>query len=311
MIKDVSIIIPFLNERENLPVLCINLDNYLQINKFSCEVIFVDDGSTDDSLEIIKDYNAVNFSIKIIKLSKNFGSHAALRAGILNATGHYITFYYTDMQDPIDIIEKLYIECSKGNEIVWAERAEVDNPFFVTVFSSVYAKLMKKYVSPHYPLKGFDILMFSEKVQKVINQNIESNSSVFLQILTSGFKQDKIQYVKSKRKFGKSKWTLAKKIKLFIDSFVAFSYMPIRLVSIMGILFFIFGMIWTLYVVGRTLIYHDLNQGWPALISVLLVGFGVTNIALGIIAEYLWRTFDAARKRPVFIIDEIINISNK
>ena len=92
---------------------------------------------------------------------------------------------------------------------------------------------------------------------------------------------------------------------------MAFSYFPIRLVTIVGISLFILGGLWTIYIVGRELIYDDLAQGWPALVSILLVGFGITNIGLGIVAEYLWRTLDASRNRPVFVIDKIIKDSNE
>lgn len=152
---------------------------------------------------------------------------------------------------------------------------------------------------------------FNEKVKQELNQNIEANSSVFLQILTLGFKCASILYDKQARKIGKSKWTVAKKVKLFIDSFVAFSYTPIRLVSLTGIILAGVGFLWALYVVGRTVFFKDLNPGWPTLIAVLMIGFGLTNISLGIIAEYLWRTLDASRKRKVFIIDEIIECHSR
>ena len=97
-------------------------------------------------------------------------------------------------------------------------------------------------------------------------------------------------------------------IKLFVDSFVAFSYAPIRFVSIMGIAMFVLGMIWSAYLISRKLIYNDLESGWPALVSIIMIGFGITNISLGIIAEYLWRALDASRKRPAFIINEIIEL---
>jgi dolichol-phosphate mannosyltransferase len=138
-----------------------------------------------------------------------------------------------------------------------------------------------------------------------VNKNVEANSSIFLQILGLGFRQESISYKKRERQTGVSKWTLSKKIKLFIDSFVAFSYAPIRFVTIVGIIFFIVGMIWTLYIVIRKIFFQDLAAGWPALMSILMIGFGITNISLGIIAEYLWRTLDASRKRQVYIIDEI------
>ncbi|MDX5438347.1 MAG: glycosyl transferase family 2, partial [Pontibacter sp.] len=113
-------------------------------------------------------------------------------------------------------------------------------------------------------------------------------------------------YDKKARLVGKSKWTISKKIKLLIDSFVAFSFAPIRLVSFIGIVFFLLGIMWSGYIIFRKIMFDDLASGWPALLSILMVGFGVTNISLGIIAEYLWRTLDASRKRPVFVIDEIV-----
>ena len=305
----ISIIIPFLNEEENIPALINTLDHFCKKSSKQFEVIFVDDGSTDGSVEILKSIKDVSFSPVIIKLSKNFGSHAALRAGILKSSGDYITFLYADLQDPVNLIDQMYnIARTKEADIVWAVRKTNATGIFSRFFSNAYAWLMRKYVSPDFPKKGFDVVLFNRKVRDQLNQNIESNSSIFLQILTMGFRQEQIEYNKQERKSGKSKWTFGKKIKLFIDSFVAFSYFPIRLVTVTGIVFFILGMAWTLYIVLRTLLLHDLETGWPSLISILMIGFGVTNIGLGIVAEYLWRTLDAARKRPVFIIDEIINL---
>jgi dolichol-phosphate mannosyltransferase len=246
---------------------------------------------------------------RLISLSQNFGSHAALRAGILHARGTYITFIYADLQDPVENITAMYEKVLSGNDIVWAHRAETDNSLFERTFSKFYSRLMKKYVNKAYPAKGFDVVIFNQKVAVELNKNVESNSSIFLQILNLGFKQDFIEYKKSARKAGKSKWTMAKKIKLFIDSFVAFSFFPIRLVSYVGIIFFIIGVIWSAYIIVRKLVFDDLAAGWPALMSILMIGFGITNISLGIIAEYLWRTLDASRKRPVFIIDKIIELN--
>ena len=303
----VSIIIPFLNEEENIVLLVEALSKYFKNEtRFEAEVIFVNDGSNDNSKKLLIEQDHKNYSSKMISFSKNFGSHAALRAGILNSSGDYITFMYADLQDPIQLVSKLYEKIKEANnEIVWATRNTTNNSFFESYFSKFYSRLMKKYVSTSYPEKGFDIVMFSKKVSTIINQNIEGNSSIFLQILTLGFNQDFVFYDKQPREKGVSKWTLSKKIKLFIDSFIAFSYAPIRFVTIIGITLFLFGIGFSLYLLIRKSLYNDLVSGWPMLISILTIGFGITNISLGIIAEYLWRTFDSTRKRPVFIIDDI------
>lgn len=306
---DITIIIPFLNEEDNVPNLGSGLINFIESNKdILFEIVLVNDGSTDHSVEAIRQ-TQFPAATKLISFSQNFGSHAALRAGILHARGAYITFLYADLQDPVENIVNMFQKAKEGNDIVWANRADTKNSFFERQFSKLYSRLMRKYVNRKYPNKGFDVVMFNNKVKEAVNKNIENNSSVFLQILNMGFKQDFIEYQKLPRNAGKSKWTIAKKIKLLIDSFVAFSYAPIRLVSMIGILFFIGGILWTSYIVFRKLVFNDLAAGWPALISILMIGFGITNISLGIIAEYLWRTLDASRKRPVFIIDEIIELN--
>jgi len=304
----VSVIIPVYNEQENIEHLVNELNAcFKNEDAFSAEIIFVNDGSTDDTLYKLKNAPHQFYAFKIISFSRNFGSHAALRAGILKAKGDYITFIYADLQDPLSLISELYHEIIyKEADICWAFRNSTRVSKSEKLFSHTYASLMRKYAVPNFPKKGFDVVMFSKKVKTCLDHNIENNSSIFIQILNLGFKQSGITYNKRERLAGKSKWTLSKKIKLLIDSFVAFSFAPIRLVSIVGIAFFIAGILWTAYIIFRKIVFNDLESGWPALVSILMVGFGITNISLGIIAEYLWRTLDASRKRPVFVIDEII-----
>lgn len=306
---DITIIIPFLNEEDNIPRLAHELTRFTEENtSLRFEIILVNDGSTDQSVNQVKN-SPFPAPTKLISFSQNYGSHAALRAGILHARGEWITFLYADLQDPISNVIAMKNKAAEGNDIVWAHRATTQNSFFEKQFSRFYSGLMKKYVNPRYPSRGFDVVLFNRKVAAAVNNNIEANSSVFLQILNLGFRQDFIEYQKISRKAGKSKWTIAKKIKLLIDSFVAFSFAPIRMVSMIGILFFFLGIAWTGYIIVRKIIFDDLASGWPALVSILMIGFGITNISLGIIAEYLWRTLDASRKRPVFIIDDISEIN--
>lgn len=305
----ISIISPFLNESGNIGNYVNSLNSFFVNKPYSGEVILVDDGSTDNSIELLQGLEFGNYDIKLLKLSKNFGAQAAVRAGIKHATGDYITFLPADLQDPLELIDRsLEIVKEKDSDIVYAFRKTTNNSFFESVFSQFYAYMMKKFVNPKFPGKGFDIVFFNKKVKQNLDQNVELNSSIQLQILTLGYSSENVYYDKAERKVGKSKWTFAKKMKLFIDSFVAFSFAPIRLVSMVGIAFFILGSAWTIYIILRKLIFDDLAAGWPALMSILMVGFGITNISLGIIAEYLWRTLDASRKRPLFIIDEVIEL---
>ena len=305
----VSVIIPIYNEYEGIPFLVQNLNDFFGEHPHLLpEVIFVNDGSKDGSVERLQEMKHETYKAKIISLSRNFGSHAALRAGISIASGDLVCFNYADLQDPLELILQMEEKTKEGNEIIWAHRESIKVSLGEKTFSSVYAYLMKNFAFSNFPEKGFDIVMFNKKVATQVKNNVEANSSIFLQILGMGFRQASISYKKRERKTGVSKWTMAKKVKLFIDSFVAFSYAPIRMVTIIGISMFFIGSLWTIYIILRTLIYHNLASGWPALVSILMIGFGITNISLGIIAEYLWRTLDASRRRPVFIIDKIVEL---
>jgi len=274
------------------------------------EFLLVNDGSTDNSLSVIRDLTFPE-GTRLISLSRNFGSHAALRAGMQYANGEYVSFLYADLQDPIDNVSLLYGVALSGKDIVWGVRKSVELGPVERWFSRSYADLMRRFVNPMFPERGFDIVLMSRKVTDEMNRNVESNSSVFLQLLGLGFSQGEVIYEKRRRSIGRSKWTLSKKIKLLVDSFIAFSYAPIRFVTYAGLFFFLVGLGWTLYITIRKIMYDDLASGWPMLTSILFLGFGLTNISLGIIAEYLWRTLDAARRRPVFVIDRVMKLNTR
>ncbi|HET6996617.1 MAG TPA: glycosyltransferase, partial [Chitinophagaceae bacterium] len=308
----ITVVIPIFNEYEGIPFLVDSLNEFFgQNNQLNAEVIFVNDGSRDNSVERLSSMPHKTYKARVISFSRNFGSHAALRAGISHASGDYICFNYADLQDPLELVIRMKDLMDQSNDIVWAQRESTKVPWGEKMFSKFYASLMKKFAFKNFPEKGFDIVMFNKKVAVEVNKNVEANSSIFLQILGMGFRQTNITYKKRERQTGVSKWTISKKVKLFIDSFVAFSYAPIRFVTIIGILFFIAGFIWTAYIVIRKVFFpYPYSAGWPAMMSLLSLGFGITNISLGIIAEYLWRTLDASRKRQVFIIDNIKELNS-
>lgn len=312
----ISLIIPLYNESENVEILCTALNAYANSTKekFKLEFIFVDDSSEDGTFDRLMTQN-FETDIKIVRLNKNAGSHIAFRAGLLHATHPIVTQTSADLQHPLSLIEDTFNILNSnldGVELVVARRINLQKgSLFEILFSKLYTFLIKKYALSNYPDGGFDIFMFNQRIKDLMNLHIEDNSSILLQMLSFGLPTKFVYYNKLDRKKGKSKWTITKKIKLFVDSFVAFSYMPIRFVSFIGILFFIFGLFWTIYIAGRKIMFDDLDRGWPALTSILLLGFGITNISLGIIAEYLWRTLDVARKRPVFIVEKIVELRSK
>lgn len=300
---DISLIIPAFNEAGNVSAIVGAISEYLTKTALWVQFVFVDDGSSDGTSEmLLAEAKKARIPFKLIKLSKNCGSHAAMRAGILYADAELCVTGSMDLAEPLERIDVYYNELRNGFEIVYASRIDYRGG----LGSRIFASLINKYIEPAYPREGLVGIGFGKKVKAALNQSIENNSSLFFQIFSMGFKQKAIPVVFNERRIGKSKWTLNKKIKLFIDSFVMFSYAPIRIIAAVGLLLALCGLLWALWIIcSKLFAWYDYEAGWPMLTSILLIGFGITNISLGVIAEYLVRTLDAARRRPLFIVDEI------
>ncbi|MGE0268461.1 MAG: glycosyltransferase family 2 protein [Candidatus Omnitrophota bacterium] len=302
---DITIIIPCFNEEDNVERLIAEITRYVQtMDPVKCEVIFIDDGSTDGTFQKIKQASHKFYAARIIRFSRNFGSHAALFAGIRASRGLYTTYLAADLQYPLEIVGQLYRKCLEGFDLVRLERDSVGDPFLKRVFSKGYAALMRSYVCADYPVNGFDIVMFHRKVRQELEDHAESNSSILLRMISLGFKQTAIPGRKLERQAGQSKWTWRKNIKLMIDSFVSFSYAPVRGISLIGFVFFAAGVLYFIQILCVAGISVE-----RMILAVLLTGLGVTNMALGIIGEYLWRTFEAVRPNKIYVIDNIVDLN--
>jgi glycosyltransferase involved in cell wall biosynthesis len=302
-----SVIIFFFNEASNLPLLRQRLGNVLDSPPADSEVVLVDDCSTDGSAIIANSWVSQSRNTTSLRFSRNFGSHAAVAAGLQHCTGDCAVIMAADLQDPPEVIPQLVAQFEAGYDVVWACRSERLGESWLTVAAAnAYYRLMRWLGLPNMPPKGADFLLVSRKVIDAVNRYPEKHTSVLAMILWMGFRQTFIEYVKQARHSGKSKWTLSRKIKLLIDSVVSFSYVPIRAVSLIGVLMATGGIVFAMVLV----IFWSLGRvtsgtGYAALMSALMTGQGLILLTLGILGEYLWRTFDESRGRPRFIIDEI------
>ena len=305
----VSVIIPVFNEEENLPALYQKLYEFTQQSNNNFEFIFIDDGSSDESFSFLKNLSAKDNRVRVIKFSRNFGSHAACLAGLEHSKGDACTFISADLQDPPEMIQTLIDEWKKGHEVVIGIREWDKNS--VRLFQRIYYRLVRRYALQNMPKGGTDVFLIDRKVIDAVVSMKEKNTSIFGLILWSGFKQSLVTYKKGTRYKGISKWTTGKKIKLFIDTFVSFSYLPLRMISFLGIFFAFFGFLYASFIIFNRLLFLVPVEGWASLMVVLLIVSGVQLIMLGIIGEYLWRNFDSSRKRPAFIIDKRIGYEDK
>ena len=230
----VSVIIPVLNEEENMHSLCERLRTVAEKSPHTFEFIFVDDGSTDHTFQAWREVASMDPRFKIIKLSRNFGSHAACLAGLMNAKGNACAFMSADMQEPPELILTLITEWEKGFEVVMGLRKGEGN--LQGSFAKAYYLLVRRLALKNYPEKGTDVFLIDRKVVDAVTHMNEKNTSIVGLLLWCGFRQSFVPYERKQRGKGISKWTLGKKIKLFIDTFVSFSYFPIRLISGVAVL---------------------------------------------------------------------------
>lgn len=303
----ISVVIPVHNEEENISILYSRLSVVAkEASGCAFEFIFVDDYSQDGSFGILKEISGKDKRVKLLKFSKNFGSHIACVAGLSFASGDAAIMMSADMQEPPELIPSMIDKWKKRYGVVWAVREERKEPYMKILLAKVYYRLMKKIALKEFPLQGSDMFLIDRKVIDVVVAIKEKNTSLFGLICWSGFKQATIAYKREKRNAGKSKWTVSKQIKLAIDSFVSFSYLPIRLSSYLGFLISFSGFLYALFIIIRYFFYKGGVTGWSSLMIVLLIVSGIQLLILGILGEYLWRSLEESRKRPLFIIDEKI-----
>ncbi|WP_026659863.1 glycosyltransferase family 2 protein [Butyrivibrio sp. AC2005] len=301
----VSLVIPIYYNEDNLRPLYENLKTeFIDKIDYSYEIVMVNDGSKDKSYEVMKELASKDSNIKIISLSRNFGSHAAVLCGLSKCTGDCAVIKAADLQEPTSLILEMVNEWKKGNNVVLAVRDGRDESKSQTFFANFYYKLVQKTALPQMPDQGFDVYLLDRKVINVLENLDEKNSALTGQILWSGFRTSKVYYRRLAREIGTSKWTLKKKIKLVMDTLFSFSSLPITVVSNVGV-FSIFGaIIWAVVVLVAKLTGSIDVSGWTTLFIFNLFSFGVIMMTLGILGEYLWRTFDASRNRPPYIIED-------
>ncbi|MGV3610112.1 MAG: glycosyltransferase family 2 protein [Fluviicola sp.] len=307
MVKLISVIIPCYFNELNIPVTFKQLlENESGFDSnYSFEYVFVDDGSADDTWGALQRVKADSpEKVKIIRLAKNVGSYVAIQAGMNGAMGDLNVIISADLQDPVSLMKEMVKHTEQGIKLVVGQRINNQDPFVSKQTSKLFNRLMRRYAISNLPEGGFDYVLFAKEVKDSVLKINEKNTNILYLMFNLGFPTSFIPYVREERKIGKSRWTLKKKMKLFIDSFIAFSFFPIRVLSIMGILFGMLSLIYAIYIVINKLMGHIEIQGWSALmITVLFIG-SFQMIGLGILGEYLWRILDEVRNRPQYVVRE-------
>lgn len=305
-----SLVVAAYNEEGNLPLL------YERVRALDWaalglepEFVFVDDHSRDGTRRFLRELAARDARVKVLRFAKNFGSHKAFTAGLEHCTGDAAVILAADLQDPPETVPQLVAEWRGGAKVVWAVRGEREGVALSDrLFARFYYGLMRRFADVQPPREGADFLLVDRAVLEELRRSPEKNTSVLLLIQWLGFEQSFITYTKAARHSGRSNWTFSRKLKLAIDSLASFSYAPIRLASLMGVIFAVAGFIYAAVIAARAIWWGSPVQGWPALMCIVLIASGVQMLILGVLGEYLWRAYDESRRRPRYVIEERINV---
>lgn len=301
----VSIVIPAYNEEENLSLLYERLAAVgAQLQDVDLEFVIVDDASKDRTPEILKDLALRDARVRPQRFARNFGSHVACLAGLTCAAGDAMMIMSADLQDPPELIPQLVAKWRQGYEIVWAVRESREDPYRNILQARLFYWVFRRIAIRDFPEQGADVVLLSRRAAQAIVQAREKNTSLFGLIGWLGLKQTRVPYARQARHAGVSKWTFGKVVKHALDAFVSFSYFPIRAISYMGLLSLGAGgiMLATLLVLAFT--GSATVTGWLWILCGLLVTGGIQGIMMGILGEYVWRTLEQVRQRPMFIMDQ-------
>lgn len=236
---------------------------------------------------------------------------AAVLAGFTFSDGDCVGMISSDLQDPPELFKEMIERWKLGKKVVIAVRQDREESFSQKLFAKIFYTLIRAFALKDYPKGGFDFVLVDKSVVNEVVKISEKNTNIFNLIYWLGFDRDYIFYTRRKREAGKSKWTFFKKLKFFIDSFIAFSYAPVRIISTIGIFVSLLSVIYGIYVIVNYFLNKIPVEGYTAIVSILTFLLGLILIMLGIIGEYLWRILDEARRRPPFVIDRIIKTDNE
>lgn len=301
----ISIVVPVYYNADTLMLLYEDMKKKILGELGDYEIVFVDDGSGDNSWEIMNQIRNQDERVVCVKLSRNFGEHAALLAGLSKCTGDCAVTKQADLQEDSGIILEMYESWKKGNKVVLAVRSDRDENAVKKFFANLYYIIVRKCIDKNMPAGGCDCYLLDRQVIKVLELLDERNSSLTLQVLWAGFQTDKVYFHRKDREIGKSRWTLGKKIKLVIDSMMSFSYFPVRLMTTTGVVFAVLALLFAINVIIEKVTVGTPIAGWASLMCVVLFSTGLILLMLGMLGEYVWRALDASRNRPPYIIDVV------
>lgn len=306
-IPHIVILTPVHNEEEALPIYQQLVNKILLSSpEYDFRVLFIEDGSTDSSWDVIQDICTRDKRYCGLRLSRNFGSHIALSAGFSQVEGDAVAILACDLQDPPEVVLEFLRKWRAGAQIVWGKRRSRQDKGWRILSSNVFYAAIRRFAMPaQSKFTTGSFLLLDKKVVKCIQQFHEQNRITFALVAWTGFNQAVIEYDRKPRMHGKSGWSFAKMIKAMYDTFIGFSALPVKVITLAGVIISMLTIPFGVYLVLTWLV-GDPRPGWTSLMLLILVLFGVQFLMIGVLGEYLFRIYSEAVRRPLFFISDQI-----
>ena len=307
--KKISIIAPFFNEEESLPIFLEEVLNIVEeLVEYNFEIIFIDDGSTDNSLVFLKDKTKENKNIIVLELSRNFGKEAALTAGIDMAIGSAIIPIDVDLQDPPILIQKMIKQWESGSDVVLAKRENrLNENFLKRISASFFYKIYSFFVGNSKISNVGDFRLIDKRVVDNIKNLKEKNRYMKGLLSWPGFSSAEISYTRNKRKAGKSKFTFLKLLNLGFEGVTSFSILPLKFFTTIGFIGIIFSFFFAIIILFQKIFYENFIEGYAFLILLILFFGSFQLLGIGILGEYIGKIYIETKNRPIYIIKNRYN----
>ena len=309
--KKLSVIVPMYYEEKVAYEFYNRLKKVVEKIDFDYEIIFINDGSKDNTLIILKGIANEDLNVRIIDFSRNFGHQVAVTAGILNCKGDLAVVIDADLQDPPELIVDMIKQWEKGFDVVYAKRkTRKGESKFKLITAKYFYKVLSNLADIEIPRDTGDFRLIDKKVIESFKEMPERNRFIRGMISWIGFKQTFVEYNRDERFAGETKYPLKKMIKFATDGIISFSSKPLKVMSSLGILTLVISFVILVYSIISKL-YGNTSSGWTSIMCVLVFFSGVQLVSLGIIGEYIARIYDESKNRPLYLINEMVNFKQE
>ena len=304
--KKITIIVPAYNEEESLPFLHERLTKLINsIENYEFEVLLINDGSKDNTLDIIKEMRQKDERFCYVNLSRNFGKEIAMMAGLDYAQGDAVIFIDADLQDPPELIPELIKYWEEGYDDVYAKRKTRQGETFLKKFTSkMYYRVLQKLTKVEIQQDTGDFRLLDRRCVNALKKLRESQRSSKSMFSWIGYKKKEVLFDRDARIAGKTKWNYKRLVDLAIDGITAFTTSPLRLATYISIPTFMMLGIYFIYVIAKSFVVHEPIQAFQAIILLILFFSGIQILLFGIMGEYLGRIFNETKNRPLYLVDE-------